>query len=110
MSVLTQTSGQCVDVKFSPPGNLDQAQRITSYIVQWDSYSDFRLSTKVGPSYSTQGYGYCSISKPLMSFYSFEICDLHVDKIYFIRVAARNIIELKTIHTLQEATYNINWS
>ena len=52
----------------------------------------------------------CTISKPLMSFYSFEICDLHVDKIYFIRVAARNIIELKTIHTLQEPTYNINWS
>uniref|UniRef100_A0A7S4I964 Fibronectin type-III domain-containing protein n=1 Tax=Odontella aurita TaxID=265563 RepID=A0A7S4I964_9STRA len=103
-------AGDCVEVSFSPPAMSDDPADITSYVLEWSHIANFE-SLPTDASCSSHRYGRCSFTDTTVPTpFKVEVCNLIAGETYFVRVAARNSVEVQEVDPSGSPPDNTNWS
>lgn len=103
-------SGSELEVFFSPPTM--PSGSIMRYTVQWDYDYTFKNAETSSASCSSSGYGSCEVEGSAIALpppYAYKINSLTQGKEYYIRVAARNAVQVQSIDPTGEIVDNTNW-
>jgi len=94
---LRSISGSCIEATFYPPTLPPNPKDIEHYVIEWDEFEDFRNIKYVRATCLDGVFGACMISSSSKkSFYKKEICGLDLLHNYFVRVAAKNSVEVES--------------
>ena len=110
---LAVTSGNCMEVTFSPPSN-DPLSDVTGYKLQWDTSSTFSNAVGGSASCSSVGFGSCSITDASVINgtppFTKEFCNLTPSTTYYVRIAAVNSVPVQVTDPSGAISDNTNWS
>jgi len=109
--VLVVLSGTEINAYFKPPATASGV--ISRYTLQWDTDIEFSNAIESGASCATVGYGSCEIVGTALSVnppYSHIITQLTSGTKYYVRVAARNEVEVQQTDPTGSIPDNTRWS
>lgn len=111
--MVTVLSGTCIELSMSLPtiyAGPDESDEL-QVVVEWDIYADFRSNDPPQLSCSSPLNGRCEVeAEANLNSFKHEICNLSPSVKYYVRVAAKNSVEVQVIQTPAGAVENLRWS
>ena len=112
---VTVLSGTCIQVSIPPLNTIAglEAEDISSFVVEWDTYSDFRSNRppREIESCSSPSNGHCEFQPGGETLpIQYEVCHLLSSIQYFFRMASKNSVKVQSIYSPGGQMENFRWS